>query len=362
MSNNTASQNRIFYLDMLRIVAILLVVFQHSTLFFDFHQSNKIAISILILLNSSATGLFFMISGALLLPLKSDAAHFLKRRVKVIVVPLLTWSVIYLINSYLHTGYVSPQIIISSPFYPVEDFLWFPYAILLIYLLMPIISVCLKASGKRMIQYYLALWGLSSIVTYQHGLLLGLEAPSNMFSPLYNNVGYVVLGYYLHHWPLRFSSQGKLATVISMGSLFIAAVFYFEEFLQPRWGVEAQTTYLAVNNEMSVNTMLLAIFYFSIFQHFFSKKEHIPHESRFLAAAVTTLSVCSYGIYFIHKLIGQNAGVPIVSELLPSTSHWIQAVLWGGITFTLSFLIIFLLRFTPFSFMLTGRRRIHLNL
>ena len=65
-------------------------------------HANGIFLSTLSYVTAPYIGLFIMISGALLLPIKVDAIHFLKRRFGKIAGPTLFWSLFYLtLNAYL---------------------------------------------------------------------------------------------------------------------------------------------------------------------------------------------------------------------------------------------------------------------
>ncbi len=88
-------QNRIVYLDVLRIIACCLIVLMHSP-----HPeagNNGTLLVPLGFITAAGIGLFFMVSGALLLPVHSDTSSFLKRRIGKIVGPLLIWTLLYVV-------------------------------------------------------------------------------------------------------------------------------------------------------------------------------------------------------------------------------------------------------------------------
>lgn len=81
--------------DLLRLLACLMVIAMHAPLP-DSAEGNGLFLSTLSYLTAPCIGLFFMVSGALLLPVRTGASIFLKRRFGKILFPTLFWSLFYL--------------------------------------------------------------------------------------------------------------------------------------------------------------------------------------------------------------------------------------------------------------------------
>ena len=96
----TASQlqRRIPYLDILRVIACLLVILIHTPIrqYDIYYNTPSIAGAVYTVLVAVNCNLFFMITGALLLPVTMPAKRFVKRRFKVVLFPLLMWTAVYL--------------------------------------------------------------------------------------------------------------------------------------------------------------------------------------------------------------------------------------------------------------------------
>lgn len=84
---------RYYYLDIIRCLACLLVVVMHSMRGGD--NANAVVYVALDTLAKPCNALFFMASGALLLPVKTNGREFLKRRLGKIILPCLIWTLVY---------------------------------------------------------------------------------------------------------------------------------------------------------------------------------------------------------------------------------------------------------------------------
>lgn len=189
-------------LDVLRILACFMVVLMHSPL--PSVNANGPFLNLINYATAPCIGLFFMVSGALLLPIKLDTFRFLSRRFSKIVIPTILWSLIYLLlNSFQEsTGTNLMKQLASIPFSAQgSGVLWFMYTLAGLYLLAPILSPWLKCASQKELQLVLALW----VVTLCYPLLnFGLIINTSTAGILYyftGYAGYFIMGYYLYHYP-----------------------------------------------------------------------------------------------------------------------------------------------------------------
>lgn len=82
-------KERIIYLDYLRCIACLMVILMHSPM--PNLGTNSLILSAISYLSAPCIGLFFMVSGALLLPIAGTSHTFLTKRCSKIVYPTLFW-------------------------------------------------------------------------------------------------------------------------------------------------------------------------------------------------------------------------------------------------------------------------------
>jgi len=141
--------------------------------------------------------LFFMISGFLLLGKVEPIKIFLKKRMKKIIIPLMVWSVIYIL---WHAYYSNSSVINLKSFYsvlftPASYHLWFLYALIGLYLYMPVLRIFVVNSNKTYIYYFIILWFLVSLIPYIQGVTdIKNEIDLRMMSGF---IGYLVLGSFL---------------------------------------------------------------------------------------------------------------------------------------------------------------------
>ena len=153
---------RFIHFDILRIISCVLIVVMHSPI--SNQNANGLFLSSLSYLSAPGIGLFFMISGALLLPIKQDTKSFFLKRFTKIVFPTLFWSIFYLcanaliLNQHVEWGKATLSVLFSAQGTPV---LWFIYTLFGLYLLAPILSRWLKAITSKELEFYLCLWIIS---------------------------------------------------------------------------------------------------------------------------------------------------------------------------------------------------------
>lgn len=236
-------------------------------------------------------GLFFMVSGALLLPVKMSYFNFLKRRLSKVVIPTLLWTAIYLcLNIYFSESEINIlQSIASVPFSAQgQGVLWFMYTLTGLYLLAPIISPWLTSAANKEIIFVLILW----CITLCYPLLkFGVITNTNTTGILYyftGYAGYFCLGYFLKHrikkcpfiLPLFISFLG---TALLTWMKIVGIEFDFYELF---WYESIFIAALCCLYWACIKNLMR-------FKSFFSR----------YAVIINKLSSLSFGIYFIHILI-----------------------------------------------------------
>jgi len=187
-------------LDLIRIAACLLVVLMHSPM--PSENASGPFLSALSYLTVPCIGLFFMVSGALLLPIKDDYATFLRRRLSKIVIPTLVWTAIYLsLKIYYSESEINIiQSVLSVPFSAQgHGVLWFMYTLIGIYLLAPILSAWVKVAKDREIRFVLLLWAVSLCYPLIEGYIQIITGTTGILYYFTGYAGYFLLGYYLKH-------------------------------------------------------------------------------------------------------------------------------------------------------------------
>lgn len=199
---NILKTQRIGYLDAVRLLAMVMVVAMHAPL--PKNNANSMLYATTSYLTAPCIGLFFMVSGALLLPKATTMRVFLKRRFSKVAWPTIFWSLFYLSDLYL-CGYLHPQEalrhLLSIPFSPQGNgVLWFMYTLMGLYLITPILSAWLQSATKREVETVLSVWGITMLYPIFNNFLSISEARESITYYMSGYVGYYLLGYYLNQY------------------------------------------------------------------------------------------------------------------------------------------------------------------
>ncbi len=349
-------QRRIPYLDILRVVACLLVILIHTPIrqYDAYYNSPSIASAVYTVLVAVNCNIFFMITGALLLPVTMTSKRFIKRRLRVVLFPLIVWTIVYLLEHAFLLHNFTPRLLASILFNPVEGLLWYVYVLLVIYVTLPLVSKCIEAIGKRGVETLLVLWVLSSFIPYQHGIFIEASQYShNMFGAFANYYGYVLLGYYMHNYGLPIFSRAhglKWALLLLFG---IVVIPLFEFLVQGNFGITWQQHIDTITNDISINNIALATLIFALVQRF--APQH--YDSQVHPAAATwlpLLSRCTLGIYLSQMIVLRQIVWPLTPWL--ARTHWlIDSLVCAVFTFIVCLLLVFVLRMLPIRRYLVGK-------
>ena len=184
------------WIDLLRVVACLLVVFSHSCDPFVAHfDANRDMFVTGVLAGSfvrPCVPLFAMMTAVLLLPIKPGTTvnEFYKKRIGRIIKPLIFWSLALPLMAFCYFTVISPDT--TNPQLSVGDYtaetlmqrlytfvfnfnfdtipLWYLYMLIGLYIVMPIISSWLAQASQKEIKTLLYIWGATLFFTlYKNG-------------------------------------------------------------------------------------------------------------------------------------------------------------------------------------------------
>lgn len=278
-------KERITYLDVIRVIACLMVIIQHS-------PNTDLGVSSVLL---SATGfltypcvpLFFMVSGALLLPVEEVSVHaFVKKRMKKILFPTLFFTLFYMIVQLCDGGDVTLINILSIPFSSQgSGVLWFMYVMAGLYIVAPIISPWINMAKRRDVEFFLLLWGVTLLYTHIESFLVIALDKDNILYYFAGYLGYFVLGYYLH----RYVSVGGAAFLVKVVLLWMLPVGIYG--ICKLRGME-----FCFEAYHSILTASMSVAWFLGIRWVVGK-------SGFRSSVLTELSNLSFGVYLVHMFI-----------------------------------------------------------
>lgn len=189
--------------DWIRVLACVFVCIEHSLSISRLEGMHPLINLILYYTTESAIPLFFMISGALLLPVTEPAGNFLRKRFWAVGVPFMVWSILYLCRDILvYPPYWKIELV-SLPLMPVANSaFWFLYTIMGLYLVSPVISPWLRSCSRRQLRFYMCLWLFTSCYIYIGRFIDGFRFPDvrNPFFYFMGYIGFYVLGFYIRRF------------------------------------------------------------------------------------------------------------------------------------------------------------------
>lgn len=362
-------QGHIAWLDVVRLVAMFAVVCCHCTDPFNFYPGEAPNIDEIKFWGAAygsilrpCVPLFVMLTGALLLPVRSDVSSFYKKRIPRVFYPFLIWSVIYNLFPWI-TGVLGLNSRIILDFFPYageevmrQSFavamryiaeiplnfsilavhMWYIYLLIGIYLYLPIFSAWVEKASPKAQLYFLLGWGVTLLLPYYTEFVspyLWGTCSWNSFGMLYMFAGfngYLLLGHYLRN--LEISTRSTLLFGIPTFIAGYAITFfgfrhitalpeYSEEML------ELFFTYCSINVAMMTIPVYLIV-----------KKVQVKSEK--VKQALANLTVCGFGIYMIHYFFTGPAVMLVRAIHIPIA---IQIPIAAVFAFGISWLIVSML-------------------
>ncbi len=326
---------RILYFDLIRIFACLMVIAQHAPC--PHADINSVILSAVSFLDYPAVPLFFMISGALILPVKYVNILGGTKRFEKVFWPTLIFTFFYITVRFISGEMVLldlPKIILSIPFSPQgTGVLWFMYVLIGAYLVFPIISQWLINVEKKQVEIVLLLWIITLCYPFLNQVLYVNCGDNNILFSFSGYFGYFILGYYLNHYDIKINNY-------LLCLLFIIPVGVYG--ITKLWGVEIDAGYL------SLWTAMMAVFWIMIIKKM-SSKISFSEKTKKILSKVSSLT---FGIYLIHYFVLTRFvwKLDIVSNNSSITGILIAILL----TFSISLLNVYIISFLPFAKYLIG--------
>ena len=308
-------KQRIIFLDWLRVIACLMVMTVHAceciysddyTFSFPSESAKYAVFFYQSLVRPTAVPLFLMASAFLLVPVKTDALQFFKKRFTRVLIPLLVFLPIYAVlptlwgaQTWAEAGLELLHCYVN---FPVSgSHLWFVYMLLGLYLIMPVISPWLDKLSRKEELIYLGIW-LFTCTFYRLRELLGGDIfgecwwnPNATFYYVSGFVGYLLLAHFIRVH-LNWSKKHILSVCLPMLALLYAVCFVSADYYSIR------ATAPAILEQDWQNLTPIAIgMSFALFMLFTTIKGGA--DSWLYNKVILPISSASYGMYLMHMLL-----------------------------------------------------------
>lgn len=322
-------QQRIVSLDLIRVVAILLVIMQHawSVLGLDEPAAGdcRYVYQALVVMG---VPLFFMLSGALMLgtsPL--PITDFLSRRFKRLLIPYLLWgTVVYVISAMMHKypdihtsmdilHYYLPYLLSGE----INASYWYIFVLIGLYLLTPFVQRALSGPhAKHLAQYGLVLWGV--------WIVLRSYYPQFGSMHYYGASAFMYMGFFLcGHYCVCYLTNEHVNRCFGIVGFIIAYILNV-------WGLVAGFA-TSIAHTIAVISLFLLL-----------KSCIVPSKA---TTYVTSAGRYTYVIYFVHILVVATLCMCNVWNWCPL---WIRPLVITALSFVVSYLVAWIfdrLRFIP---------------
>ena len=339
---NKDRASRIYYFDILRIIAIVAVMALHiagqnwrST---DVSTSEWMIFNVADSVTRWGVPVFVMISGALFLGGEKSIGQIYKKNVSRIAVALFTWSATYMIVSACYNGIDANTMI--KEFALGHFHLWFLYMIIGLYMIVPVIRP--MTSSQKSVKYFLVIAffvtflipEVVQILKLNHefasSIVSGLLSHMSFYVPL-GYLGYFVLGYYLNQIQISLELELIIYLLGVCGFLFtVFATGYVSRHLGE--------AYDAFYYNLTCNVLFESISIFVL-----AKKRLSKLCSRIkIRKIVLVLSSWSFGAYLVHALVLEEFDRRFLLNTMsyhPAITVPMLLILVGVISFAVSALL-----------------------
>ena len=297
---NYKNSTREVWVDLIKVLASFAVIWLHvaATLVSKYNQiplANWWVANVADSLVRMCVPLFFMISGYLLLSRPLSLKIHIRKRIGRIIIPWVFWAVVYFLFRIYYqdenlTFLSCIRLFINGDVY---YHFWFLYALMGLYLFIPILTAILTTNYQN---YFIVLWFLTVgifpfliVMASFIGRNMNVGLDLRMFA---GYSGYLLIGYLL--------GKIELPKKIQLFSLLIFAI----AVVLTAWGTyfaHSQASVFAYYfyEYLSPNVILMSISSFIAIKLF---AKHIrPHSLTY--RVIFNLSLASFGIYLVHPII-----------------------------------------------------------
>ena len=315
--NQQVTEQRIAFVDWIRVIACFMVMLVHASENFYGADNSGLAGNMSMLANESnrfwvafydggvgrtAVPLFMTISAFLLIPLKPGMSmtEFYRRRMLRILPPMLVFM---LLDCFLPLAWggmtweTSWADFCRLPwnFPSMAGHLWFMYPLISLYIIMPVVSPWLEKASAKDERIFLYLFAFSTLMPWFHRFVsdeLWGECFWNGFHMLWycsGYLGYLVLAHYIRYH-LEWSDKRRISVGLIcflVGVAFTAWSFW----LKGVPGVAIETPMLEWSWEFCTFNVLLATF--GLFLMFSTIHKPAPK-------LITSVAKLSFGMYLMH--------------------------------------------------------------
>lgn len=344
--DSIAENNRLLWVDITRLIAITSVVAIHVEDYFIFYWSK---ISLIDWWASNiyngfirfSVPLFIILSGYLLLDKQEDDQIFFSKRFNKVVIPLISWSMIYWIfkNNYSVHSIFTVEFVQRLLSDKIFFHLYFLYIIVGLYLITPLLRRVLKHASMYDIQYFLILWFFFSLIS-QITVLIGYNIGIPVDGAT-GNIGLYILGFAI--------KKTQITDKMKYLSIVLIAVSIITTIIGTYILTKNSGHYNESFSNLSLTSAIYATCLFILIREAFGRILLADKWSKY-GNVISTIGGATMGIYLIHPLLLYYVHKGILGIHLLSTNVLSPIISVPLVTFLLivsSLMIVMILQKIP---------------
>ena len=290
-------KKRIIYLDVIKVMGILLVIFNHSHWYIS--SDDGIFFNILHLLFFTickvAVPLFLMVTGALLLDREITYKNICFKRIFRILIPLILATLLSCLIYKVSFIEFIKILFVNEYYYYSPYWLWYLYLLIGLYIMTPFIQKMIKNFTKKDFIVFIVIFVfVISLINESSSIMDLLFNKSfiinqNLLGGLFSiSVGYFVTGYYLNNLKIS-SKKFKFSIYLLILSLFIGVFLLW-------YGIRLGFSYDDILNYSYFVVAIPSICTFIIVKYLFSKTINCS----FIEKIIVFFSNSEFGVYLFH--------------------------------------------------------------
>ncbi|MFZ2206598.1 MAG: acyltransferase family protein [Microgenomates group bacterium] len=307
--------HRSFGIDILRVIAMLGVIFLHTidsfTVRADFFLTKAwFVFEPLSAISRSSLALFFMISGYLVINKNRTVSENLKITISRIVIPLISFSILSSFFYIFKTGKsiqtaIDPTYVFGDAMKLPDNWLWFLEILLFLYLLNPLWQELFSDKSKRTSARYITFFFFffASLII----LLKFIIFTPNFFNRYTAWIAYICC--YLYGALVKNEWHGRKSvyfyTLLFLIGLVLQIGGTYYSILSNGRGAPLQFAGYFSDN-IAIPSLLMAVGLFNMFIDIKEIKIGGKKISFMMQKIIQTFAVLSYGIYLTHEFISQT--------------------------------------------------------
>ncbi len=346
-------KKKFFYLDLVKVIAIYLVLFAHSntygTKLYTLVLGQKIYFFYLWMdcIRTINNPLFFMVSGALLLKPENDSdngasMYRLVKKISKYFVVLVVFSFIQYaykisIGSIEKTGIVYFLKYIYST--PIHFSYWFIYAYLGYLIMLPFTRKIACGLSKLQFQYLIFIMILFMYALPLFQISAGMGGINiSLYINTYTCSVFPIIGCYLHNHmdEVIFDKKWKIYGLVVLavaGSCVAAGLTHFEMVRNGKY-MENYITYFNMLTAMAIFCICYKLSYFL-------------ERKKFILKLISTISSCAFGIYLLENIIEDVFSKKIYEFVPVYWPRFTVCVIYMTLTVAIGTFIVWLLKKVP---------------